>query len=278
MGRLYTGSDTVLNPENTLATYENGTVYTPPAAMGMGHEILMYYDEGEIYRKESDLYGKSLLARCDKFGKIENTSGKKLGYCENGMIKDSSGRIIAYYEGNLYGAAAAAYAVFFKASGSDDNSKSSDKETESNSASSASTRGVDLLFSVLGGILSFGFRLVWKLLKTLPIWWPLGAIVISTMIMTPTVQKPSLDMPGIPVPTTPSTTNSSQGALIISALFFLLHVVLCFMCRKKTTKIKYWPLYVEFVLYLLTFRVLYGLPVVLFQIGWLVWDIKHKSK
>ncbi len=127
---------------------------------------------------------------------------------------------------------------------------------------------VSAIFAAIGAILGGILMLIWKILKLLPFWYPLVALVLSTMLMRVG-------------PSTSSSSGSPSGGgafAIITLVLLVLHIVLIVRCRKKTSKLKYWPTYVEFALVVLTYLATYGWPVVLFQIAWLVFDILANKK
>ena len=49
----------------------------------------------------------------------------------------------------------------------------------------SSPTAFSLIFSILGLALFQGAKLLWKLLKTLPLWWPYASIVLILFILTP---------------------------------------------------------------------------------------------
>ncbi len=279
MGKLYTNY--AFQGEKILATFENGTVYSPSLSFGMGHQVLMYYDGSRIYRSVTSPFLDGLpnvLARCDKFGRIESENGTRLGYCENGEVKDSSGSIIAYYDGDMFGAAAAACAMLFhlsdenNVSTSDTNGVYSENSKETKAADSSTNANdssiVSVIFTVLGAIL-LG---VWKFIKTLPFWGPyvipIFLTVFGVLFLTPQLSD--------------STNSASSGIADGSAaLFFIayliLHTVILFKRKKWESKYKYWPIYVEFILFVFTFVSMWGVPAVAFQIGVLI-HTKWKSQ
>ena len=262
MGRLYTGSGTfTLNPENTLATFEGGTVYSSDGSLLTGHKVLMHYDNGRIYRyvDEAIVGAPVVLARCDKFGKIKSESGAVLGYCEDGTVKDRSGCSIACYEGDLYGAAAAACAVLF---GLDDRSRRADignadaDHHTSGSGSGSDSSALEIVFSIVGLALLNAGKLLRKLLKTVYIW---GAYVF------PLVLSCILIAPGAPV------------ILLPTLVYLVLHTVLLLKCRKRQGKGQYRPAVISFLLYLVSFLLL-GIPAVIYQMIWLVREHAGESK
>ena len=259
MGRLYTKY--ALQGETILATFENGKVYSPAGTLGTGHQIMMYYDENRIYRSVTSPFGDgspNVLARCDNFGRIDSGTGTRLGYCENGEIKDSCGSIVAYYDGDMFGAAAAACAVIFSLSDTNnDTSKSSDSPVNTNDFSAAS-----VIFSILGTI----FIAVWKFIKSIPIWGPYGSILLLPFLMTPG-----------------SSGNSSSGGSgsVAGAFFFaylILHTILLFKCKKWAAKHKYWPIYVGFILLVTTLVAMWAVPAVAFQIGVLIYMNQQRKE
>lgn len=267
MGRLFTDSGTfTLNPETTIATFESGSVYSPAGALGTGNKILIYYDEGRIYRSVTSPFGDghpNVLARCDKFGRIESADGSRLGYCEQGSVKDRSGQTIAYYEGDIYGAAAAACAVFFGLGNSAQTEKPDDRASgQSGEATSTNDySATSVIFSILGAV----FIAVWKFIKTIPFWGPYGSILLLVSMMR----------------VGPSSGSSSGGAGSVAGVFFLayliLHTILLFKCKKWEAKHKYWPIYVGFVLLVTTLVAMCAVPAVAFQVGVLIY-MKQQRK
>lgn len=253
MGRLYSGSGTfTLNPENTLATFEGGTVYSPAGALSTGHETLMYYDGGRIYRHLDEAIAGSpvVLARCDEFGRIKSADGVILGYCENGEVKNRSGQGIAYYEGDMYGAAAAACAVLFGVG-----AKKANPAPGPNTNGGDRT-GAELVFSILGLALLNAGKLLRKLIKTIHFWGP----YVFTLVLSCVVAAPAV----------------SIIALLPILLYLILHTILLLKCRKRQGKDKYRPLVISFLLYLVSFLLL-GIPAVIYQIVWLVRDRKKNQ-
>ena len=248
MGRLYTGSGTfTLNPENTLATFEGGTVYSSDGSLLAGHKVLMHYDNGRIYRyvDEAIVGAPVVLARCDKFGKIKSESGTVLGYCEDGTVKDKSGRSIACYEGDLYGAAAAACAVLFGLDGHFGRKETGNANADHHTSGSGSdSSALEIVFSIVGLALLNAGNLLRKLLKTVYIW---GAYVF------PLVLSCILIAPGAPV------------ILLPTLVYLVLHTVLLLKCRKRQGKGQYRPALISFLLYLVSFLLL-GIPAVIYQI------------
>lgn len=273
MGKIYTKY--VLQGEQILATFENGTVYSPTGTLGIGHQILMYHDGGRIYRSVSSPFGDgfpNVLARCDKFGRIETEDGTRLGYCENGEVKDSSGSTVAYYEGDMFGAAAAACAVIFSLSdtsnppdtntddddsGRIDSSKSASSSTNTNDFST-----VSVIFSILGAVLIA----LWKFIKTIPFWGPYGSILLIVFTAGPR----------------PAGSSSGGGSAGAVGLFFLayliLHTILLFKCKKWEAKHKYWPIYVGFILLVVTFVPMWAVPAVAFQVGVLIYTKQQRRE
>lgn len=282
MGRLFTCSGTfALNPEETLATFEAGTVYSAKISFAPGGSTLMYYEsfrEGaRIYRSTSSGLPNQ-LAWCDKFGRIE-ANGKLLGYCENGEVKDSSGRTIAYYEGDGYGAAAAACAVLFSLSDADRSentnyhtgTQASDSSGSPAASSGSGDNDVSFLFVLFAGIgmaLLGIVKLLWKGIKTLPFWGPYGFSVLLPLLMV-LIMMPSTAVVMVP----------AVGAIVGFSLplYLVLHTVLLIKCKKRQEKGKYWPIYISFALFVLGFTIALCVPAVIYQIVWLVRDKKKQT-
>jgi len=106
MGRLYRRS---ISGEKTLATFENGRVQGENNASDMS---ISYNNVGQIFRPLPD-GGVKAIANCDNSGCIRKGNsvfGFVVAKCEDGVTYEGShsgGRIIAYYNGDMYGAAAA---------------------------------------------------------------------------------------------------------------------------------------------------------------------------
>ena len=263
MGRLFTGSGTLTqNPETTLATFEEGMVYSPEGTFGTGHRVLLCYDGGRISRTAPSVFGSypEILARCDQFGRIQSADGTRLGSCEEGKVKDRDGRVIAYYEGDLYGAAAAACAVFFGVGGPAKEDRMTDPiKTPSHEAAGGQTdegSALRLILSIVGmGVLWTG-KLLWRLLKTSYFWGPyVSALLLSAVISAPA----ALFIP-----------------LLFLLLYLLLHTVLLVKCKRRQGKNRYLPAIISFLLYLASFF-LFGAPAVVYQIVWLVQENRKKQ-
>ena len=269
MGKLYTKY--TLQGETVLATFENGTVYSPSGTLGTGHQIMMYYDGNQIYRSVTSPFGDgspNVLARCDNFGRIDSGTGTRLGYCENGEIKDSSGSIVAYYDGDMFGAAAAACAAIFRLNDASNNTNDADSKSSDTSKSADSSVNTDdfsaasVIFSILGSI----FIAVWKFIKSIPIWGPYGSILLLPFLMT----------------AGSSSNSSSGGSGSVAGVFFfaylILHTILLFKCKKWASKHKYWPIYVGFILLVTTLVAMWAVPAVAFQIGVLIYMNQQRKE
>lgn len=263
MGKLYTKY--ALQGENILAMFENGTVYSPAGTLGTGHQVLMYYDGNRIYRSVTSPFGDgfpNVLARCNEFGRIESEDGIRLGYCENGEVKDGSGSIVAYYEGDMFGAAAAACAVIFHLSDlrnpshTDSNVADSDHFNRSMSDGISENTNDFSVASMISSILGIVLLAVRKLIKTIPIWGPyIFTFLLSALVVAP----------GLPI-----------IFLLPILLYFILHMVLLIKCRKREGKWKYRPALISLLVYVATIFLL-GIPAIIYQIIWLVREQKGRE-
>lgn len=106
MGRLYIKT---FSGEDTLAYYEDGQV----RSSRYGTDTLVWYRDGDIYISELD-FGEHTIACCDSNGNIyagNSTYGSILAKCKNGVIYEGGSdwnTTLAWYDGDMYGAAAAA--------------------------------------------------------------------------------------------------------------------------------------------------------------------------
>lgn len=232
MGRLFTGSGTfTLNPETTLATFENGTVYSAKVSFAPGGGTLMYYNsfrEGaRIYRSMTSGLPNQ-LAWCDKFGRIE-ANGTLLGYCEDGEVRDSDRRVIAYYEGDAYGAAAAACAVLFSLSDTAQTATSDDTAAQATASSEASSDsdGPGVL-TILLGLLVMLCMALWKLIKTLPFWGPYVFTGLFGLII--------------------ASVASVFVGLLLTVPYLVFHTWLLLRCRRREGRWKYLPVVISFLI------------------------------
>lgn len=255
MGSLYVRAG---RSKAERATFENGTVYSPGGALSTGHEILMYYDGGRIYRylDEAIVGSPVVLARCDKFGRIKSEDGDLLGSCENGRVKDAGGWEIAFYEGDSYGAAAAACAVLFGLGGRSKPANAGDTEDVNHNSGGGSDGSARVsVFSFMSLTLLCAGTLLRKLIKTAPFWGPyVFTLVMSCILVAPA----ALIIPMLPI--------------LIS---LVLHAVLLLKCRKREGRDKYQPVVISFLLYLVSFFLL-GIPAVIYQLLWLIRNRKTK--
>jgi len=106
MGRLY--QKTVAG-EEILAFFENGTVRSREKT---ADKIISYNSDGQIYHCYQNS-GDNTVAICDSGGNIRKCNGffgSVIAKCKDGIIYEGSnaeGRILAYFDGDMYGAAAA---------------------------------------------------------------------------------------------------------------------------------------------------------------------------
>lgn len=106
MGKLYMKT---ISGEDTLAYYDGGRVWC--ARYSTGTEV--QYKGGDIYYNEAG-YGHHTIARCDSNGNIyegNGTYGSILAKCKDGVIYEGGSdwnSQLAWYDGDMYGAAAAA--------------------------------------------------------------------------------------------------------------------------------------------------------------------------
>ena len=129
------------------------------------------------------------------------------------------------------------------------------KHSTGSSASEDDYSAISVIFSILGVI----FVAAWKLTKTIPFWGPYGSILMLAFTMH----------------VGPSSGSSSGGSGSVAAVFFLayliLHTILLFKCKKWEAKHKYWPIYVGFILLIVTLFPMWAVPAVAFQIGILIY-------
>ena len=258
MGKLYTKY--VLQGENILATFEDGTVYSPTGTIGTGHQVLMYYDGNRIYRSVSSPFGDgfpNVLARCNEFGGIESEDGTRLGYCEGGKVKNAGGSEIAYYDGDMYGAAAAACAVLFGLREKDQTADAGDMDSGERKSDDVGNGGdsspLRLIFSFLLSAFLTVVKFLWKLVKTIHLWGPyVFPLLLSCVIMAP-------------------------AFLFIPILLYMaLHTVALLKCKKRQGKGKYRPVIIGFILFLVFFF-LPAIPADIYLIVWLIRDQKQRD-
>lgn len=275
MGRLFTGSS-ILNPEKTLATFDNGTVCSDKISFAPGGSTLMYY---ESFREGARIYRSMTsglpdqLAWCDKFGRID-ANGERLGCCESGEVRNSSGRTIAYYEGDAYGAAAAACAVLFSLGDADtaDRSDNRDDRSAEEAVPSGGENDGSFLTVLLAGIgmaLLGMAKLLWKLIRTLPFWGPYVFIAMLPLVML------AVMMPGAAAAAAVPVLGMLEGCALL--LYPILHTVLLVRCRKRQEKGRYRPVYVAFFILILSLLILPCIPAVAYQIVWIVRDQKKRN-
>ena len=107
MGRLY--QKTVCG-EKTLAYFESDRVRS---GNGTADIIASYNSMGQIFGRMLN-HSSNIIASCDNNGNIRKGNGAYgwvLAKCEDGIIFEGSGaggRVLAYFDGDMYGAAAVA--------------------------------------------------------------------------------------------------------------------------------------------------------------------------
>jgi len=110
MGRLY---QKTVSGEKAFAYFENGQVWSDENKTEV---IINYNNSGQIYRR-SPGNGDYGIASCDSGGNIRKSNGIQnyvIAKCEDGVIFEGNtvaGRILAYFDGDMYGAAAAVVAT-----------------------------------------------------------------------------------------------------------------------------------------------------------------------
>lgn len=220
----------------------------------------MYYDGNRIYRSVTSPFGDgfpNVLARCNEFGRIESEDGTRLGYCEGGRVKNAGGSEIAYYDGEMYGAAAAACAVLFglreRAQEADAGDTDSGERKADGGGSGGDSSALEFIFSILLSALLTMAKLLWKLAKTIHFWGPyVFSLLLSCVVIAPAV------------------------LFIPLLLYMALHTVLLLKCKKRQGKGKYRPVIISFILFLVS-SFLLGIPADIYLIVWLIRDKKQRD-
>ena len=107
MGRIYLKT---MDGELTLAHFESDRVSSVKAETDA---IANYNDIGQITQRQPNGADRA-VANCDNSGNIRKGSGLHgavLAVCEDGIVYEGSqpgGRVLAHFDGDMYGAAAAA--------------------------------------------------------------------------------------------------------------------------------------------------------------------------
>ena len=106
MGRLYQKNE---SGDSVIAVFESGRVKSGKKAA----DTNIYYNSiGQIYQRSSES-GDHVVANCDIGGNIRKGSGihgAVLAFCQDGIIYEGNqpcNRILAFFDGDMYGAAAA---------------------------------------------------------------------------------------------------------------------------------------------------------------------------
>ena len=113
MGRLFQKTDC---GDVALAFFAGGRVRS---GKGSADTLINYNGVGEIYQPLPG-GGEHIVANCDSGGNIRKNSGSHssaIAVCEDGVIfkgRQPGGRILAHFDGDMYGAAAAVVAVVLK--------------------------------------------------------------------------------------------------------------------------------------------------------------------
>ncbi len=148
-------------------------------------------------------------------------------------------------------------------SSNDSSGGTSNSSSSSHSGGTSAVSGDYSVLSVLGAIASVILLALWKVIKTIPFWLPYAVILILPFM---TMQAP--------------VGTSSGGS--VDGIFFLAYLVLhtIFLVRRKKWDFKYknWPIYVAFLLLVVTLKAMGGAPAVAFQIGVLIWMYQQKKK
>lgn len=110
MGRLYQKN---VSGENTLAYFENGKVWIEKRPS----DTIIHYDStGRIFMSLPERTSCT-IATCDNKGKIrKGRNGAQIANCEDGRLYEGHSRsaVLAWYDGDMYGAAAAAVVVVLR--------------------------------------------------------------------------------------------------------------------------------------------------------------------
>lgn len=116
MGRLY---QQTVSGDMTIAYFEGGKVRSKKNA---ADTLICYNGIGQIYQHCAK-NGDNAVANCDIGGNIRKgsaTSGSVIVKCSDGVICEGSqpgGRVLAHFDGDMYGAAAAYVATVLKLGG-----------------------------------------------------------------------------------------------------------------------------------------------------------------
>lgn len=231
MGRIFT--------DQTLATFENGTVFKN------GEYLISYEDCGgycSVYRYTDNTGNSVLSGFCAANGTITAGDGRVLGYCrENGLIVGENGMALSYYEGDMYGAAAAAFALLFNGL---------DKRT----------------YSGLGATFGVIFRGVIRFIVRIPFWLPYALACLL----------PLFTMSSTGAVSTSSGVDSTLAGLMCF-VYIILHSILIHSCKKYKATYRYWPIYASLPILLVSYNMMF-IPIVAFQIGVLIWLHKQKKE
>lgn len=221
-----------------IGSYENGNVYS---GVGYMKKRVGGYDERTIY--QNGFFDEAV-------GEVDSNGNS---YDGTGLFKDVTGRKISDV-----GAVAAAQLLFPECYYEEERTNNINNMSESNSGSATGTNdysATSVIFSILGAI----FIAVWKFIKTIPFWGPYGSILLLPFLMH----------------AGPSGGSSSGGFGSVAGVFFfvylILHTILLFKCKKWEAKHKYWPIYVGFILVIVTLVPMWAVPAVAFQIGTLIY-------
>ena len=109
MGRLYRKTE---SGDSVIAYFENGRVMSRRETADIN---INYNSIGQIYRHSQES-GDHIVANCDIGGNIRKSSGAHgavLAFCQDGIIYEGNqpgNRILALFDGDMYGAAAAVVA------------------------------------------------------------------------------------------------------------------------------------------------------------------------
>lgn len=163
MGRLY-------NNQKTIGYYHGSYV------------TVNYSDTKEVAKYDGGLITVNghYVATCDENGYIYSEQNKSvaLAKCEDGCVKDLNKggyNVIAYYDGDMYGAAAAVAALILHlgsestASTSNSESVQTDSGGSSGSSTGGSSEGGSSVITVIIGLALALVGLIWLLFPAIPI-------------------------------------------------------------------------------------------------------------